>query len=380
MPENLPNNLTAYPSHGYTLYRYQFPDGQRKGLGSNRDEAVRIANVLNEQLAPIKDQLAVEKILSPSRKANSTVFTRFVAAYKKDMLYSKELGYSKNSLQQREWKLAEYCRVWYTKPVHLITTYDIAQFLKFKTQESSRQHRNVLMQLFTYGMEEGLINVNPVAGTMKRKQPKRLRHRHTWAGYNVILSEAEPWLARTMKLALYSLQRRGDIVGLHKNKIDMANRTIRVRQEKTGVNLLISMGDDLYQVIHECLNTGILCPYLVHTRPKRMTKTIREAKLHPFAVTKDHLTREFNKARDRAGAYTHLPKGVRPTFHDLRALGIFALSKAGYPVDYIQGLAGHADEAMTQRYLVGHEQIKPVKVEAGLSIESINWAEIDWKD
>ena len=57
-----------------------------------------------------------------------------------------------------------------------------------------------------------------------------------------------------------------------------------------------------------------------------------------------------------------------PAFHDLRALGIFALAKAGYSVEYIQALAGHADKAMTEHYMMGHEQIRPVAVEAGLSL------------
>ena len=54
--------------------------------------------------------------------------------------------------------------------------------------------------------------------------------------------------------------------------------------------------------------------------------------------------------------------------------------KAGYPKDHIMALAGHATEEMTDHYIHGHEQTKPVKVAAGLDISNIDMSEINWKD
>ena len=44
---------------------------------------------------------------------------------------------------------------------------------------------------------------------------------------------------------------------------------------------------------------------------------------------------------------------------------MFALEKAGYPITYIQALAGHADTKMTALYLEGDETKQPEVVAAG---------------
>ena len=93
------------------------------------------------------------------------------------------------------------------------------------------------------------------------------------------------------------------------------------------------------------------------------------------------LTKVFRQARDKGGYYDHIENPMeRPTFHDLRALGIFALAKAGYSVEYIQALAGHADNAKTEHYMLGHEQIRPVTVEADLFLDNVDWDTVDWDE
>ena len=105
----------------------------------------------------------------------------------------------------------------------------------------------------------------------------------------------------------------------------------------------------------------------------------RAAKLHPFAVLPEYLSKQFTKWRDESGAYKHLAKDERPTFHDIRALGILMYFKAGYPMDYIMALAGHAKASTTEIYIEGHEERKPIAVNAGLSLEQVNVTEIDWR-
>ena len=110
-------------------------------------------------------------------------------------------------------------------------------------------------------------------------------------------------------------------------------------------------------------------------------KSLRqEKKPHPFAVMPDYLTRAYSKARDDSGAYDQIEnRKLRPSFHDIRALGIWAYFKAGYATEYIQALAGHADEAMTLRYEAGHEKPKPLRVEAGLSLAALDFNDVDWQ-
>jgi integrase len=156
----------------------------------------------------------------------------------------------------------------------------------------------------------------------------------------------------------------------------MQERTITILQQKTRnyanpIYIKIKMGDELYTAVKECLSSGIPCPYLIHYRPIRMTTKVRQSKSHPFAVTLDHLTKSFSDVRDTCGAYNHLPPKLRPTLHDLRALGSYLYKKAGYPIEYIQALDGHADVATTERYIDGHEAKKPVIVHADLSFKDL---------
>ena len=100
-----------------------------------------------------------------------------------------------------------------------------------------------------------------------------------------------------------------------------------------------------------------------------MTKQIREAKLHPFVVTDDFLTKEFAKYRDEAGAYDDMEPEERPSFHDLRALGSHLYEQAGYSEEYIMALTGHATKEMLEAYLEGHKDPVPLLVKAELQIK-----------
>jgi integrase len=104
------------------------------------------------------------------------------------------------------------------------------------------------------------------------------------------------------------------------------------------------------------------------------------AKPHPCAILPDYLTKQFRKWRDESGVYDHLQPRERPSFHDIRALGIMLYFKAGYPKEYIMALAGHATEDMTNHYIDGHEQQQPLQVAAGLDISTIDMTNINWKD
>ena len=119
------------------------------------------------------------------------------------------------------------------------------------------------------------------------------------------------------------------------------------------------------------MKSEIHCPYLIHYHPKRITKEIREAKNHPFSVTDEHLTKQFTKYRDLSGAYDHIPKSKRPTFHDIRAFGSWLYQGTGYSQEYIQALTGHSNEKMLAHYQSGHAPVAPKLVQAGLKFKLI---------
>jgi len=238
-------------------------------------------------------------------------------------------------------------------------------------RQANKAENGRLRRILIVGCGQG--RANPAAMTLAKSDRRRQkrRQRPTLDGYEATHAAAPDWLQRAMDTALRTLPCRGDLAGLHPDQVNMPAGTIRVLQEKTRqyqkpVYLEIQMGGELKDAIQACLGTGIPCPYLIHYRPARMASRERMGKLHPFAVTDDHLTKTFSKVRDEVGAYNHLEPAERPTFHDIRALGIWLYQKAGFPSEYINALSGHASDKMQAHYAEGHEEVAPKVVRADL--------------
>ena len=243
----------------------------------------------------------------------------------------------------------------------------------------------MLGPLFRFAASRGYETQNPMVNIERRKVAKRKRARHTWEGHIAIYNAAPDWLQRAILIALYSLQRRSDLVKINiKEQINFQERTIRILQQKSlnydkPVFIDIGMGDELYVAVLSSVKSDIPCPYLIHHRPKAIRRNILEPKPHPFAVTPDHLTKSYSAVRDAVGVYNHLPTIERPGFHSLRALGIWLYSKAGYSDEYIMALAGHATEKMKNHYTEGHERREPVRVNAGLAMTMLDLTNINWE-
>jgi integrase len=264
-----------------------------------------------------------------------------------------------------------------------IDTFQAAQFLKTLTPEAARQHRSLLEQLFRHAASNGYTTQRPIVEIERKKQQKRERARHTWEGHQEIYKASPPWLKIAIDAAFYTLQRRSDLIAINiDSDIDLKDRTIRVLQNKSlnydePVYIDITMGQELYDCVLASRFSGINCPMLVHHK-QRITRLKSSSKPHDFAVTPDYLTRAYSKVRDEIGVYSNLDKIKRPGIHSLRALGIFAYFKAGYPEEYIMALSGHANKEMTAGYFEGHEKQKPIVVDAGLSLKELDFSGVDW--
>lgn len=382
---DLPPNLEVDPHGKVTYYRYVAPDGKRESLGKDRAVVIEVTRQLNGERAGSSS--IVDRLVAKHRPQLHTSPDNPAMAIVIDELTSTWIpaqNYAQSSLRRRLIWLEEFREQWGSRPIQSVRPVDVAQFLKDQTQEMGRQKKALLSLLFAFAVGQGYLTINPIHQLMRISAPKRKRKRHTWEGYQLVHQAADPWLQIAMDAALYSLQRRSDLVAINvKDHIDLALWTIRIRQRKTDhynnpVHLLIHMGSELKEVVRKSLRLPPACPFLVHRR-SRTTAESRKLKPHPFAVSAKSITDSFRWARDKCGAYDHLEPKLRPTFHDIRALGIFAYHKAGYPVEYIQALAGHATKEMTEHYRQGHEKPEPIRVEAGLSLGQVNWSQVEWE-
>lgn len=355
-------------------FYYVMPDGTLAPLGQDRKDAVEVAHILNMNLRPSGD--IAKRILENAGKKRTVValdpIEKLIGEYR--TLILKPNNNSKRTKEEKEYKLTQYIDTWGTRSTAGIEVRDIANFLNQLSEHSQIKHRSLLDDLFSFAIQQGYRDTNPVTVTRTVAPPKRVKKRHTLDGYNAIYAIAPQWLKNAMDIALMSLQRRGDLTGLHTNQIDLEANTIRILQEKTRnyaepIYIEIEMGEELRSAVDNCLNSGIKCPYLIRTKPLRMTKKIQESKPHPYAVTSDHLTKTFQYYRDKSGAYDHMTPEERPTLHSLRALGIWMYTKQGFSNDYISALSGHATLAMLERYREGHEAPTPERVQAGLVVK-----------
>lgn len=155
-----------------------------------------------------------------------------------------------------------------------------------------------------------------------------------------------------MDLGLLTLQRRFDIANMQFS--DIKNDYLYVIQQKTkkhgaSAHIKIKIGDELQQVIERC-RSNIVSPFLVSRIPERLMPS--QNRNHFTQVSADYLSKKFSEARDKCSLFQNMPEEKRPTFHEIRSLGIKLYEDQGIDA---QKLAGHTDRRLTENYKVGHQ-------------------------
>ncbi len=377
-------NIKLSVKGGKEYYYYIMPDGKHEPLAhGDRKTSIEAAMQLNRALRPSGS--VAERIINapPKPTTKNPPFIEVLDRFEQEWLPLQ--NYSAQSLEIRKIKLRQYRREWPHTVIADLDTFVVAQYLRQCTSSAAKLHRILLEQIFRYAASNGFTTARPMQEIERRKVESRKRARHTWDGYKAIYEACPQWLRNACDAGLYSLQRRADLVAINvKEQVNLQDRTIRILQQKSRnydkpVHIDIAMGDELFAAVMASIKSDVLCPYLVHHCPARITKQMRDSRPHPFAVPEDYLTRAYSEIRDKVGVYNHLPKLQRPGFHSIRALGIWLYTKAGYSDEYIMALAGHASEKMKAHYFDGHERKAPVKVNAGLSLGAVDLSTVDWE-
>jgi enterobacteria phage integrase len=345
-------------------YYYLMPDGKPEPLPSNEAEAKATATALNQFFAGRESGDLLTRVMQ-KHSSRQGLLNQLIDEFEKHFLPQKK--YSASTLKEKLYKLKEYRRVWGLREVSAVNTRELALFINEKPTSSYIKHRDLLRDLFGFSCHQGYRNDNPAAVLMEKTGEDVRRKPHTQEGYDAIYNIAPDWMQRAMEIAVTSLQRRADLTRLHKRQLNIDAGTITIEQGKTEkyktpVFIEIEMGERLRKAVNACLQSGMLCPYLLHRKPERISKK----KHHPFALSDSFLTHEFAHYRDLSGAYNNLPPAERPSWHSLRGFGIHLYQEAGYPNEYIMALSGHATEGMLEYYADGHKQKKPILVKAGL--------------
>jgi len=342
-PRNKGLEPNLYPTRN--SYQYKNPlTGESFGMGTDRVKANRAAKIINQKL--MREPDLVNRVLG------AITVGAVIQRFREEFI--PERGYSRNYMDQVELRLKRIERDLGEQAWESIDLGHLSDWLKPLTREVYIKLRGTWIDIYKFACSVGLSERNLAEATLVKKSGEKLRKRWTLETYRPVYAKAEPWLQVAMDFAVTSLQRRIDLVNIHKKRdFDEAGR-ILVLQQKTGKRIAIKVGGGLEEVIARAKQLHPFCPFVIAHRPDRNRKSPKNPKEHPFQITTDYLTKAIAKVRDESGVFVGWPKEETPTLHELRSFGAHLYEEAGYPIEYIQALLGHADEKMTEHYLSGY--------------------------
>lgn len=192
----------------------------------------------------------------------------------------------------------------------------------------------VLVRVLSFAKDRGMISVN-IAERGGRLYRSTRRDR-TWSEADVAAFEgvAPAYMRLTIQLALWTGQRKGDLLRLSWSDFDGSN--LRFTQSKTKAHVLVPMGP-LANVLNSQRGNGAI---------------LRNSR--GGAWTSDGFNTSWRKCCAKAGI-TNL------TFHDLRGTAITRMALAGCTVPEIAAVTGHSlkdvEAILDMHYLGGRAEL-----------------------
>ena len=180
------------------------------------------------------------------------------------------------------------------------------------------------------------IRQNPL-DKVKLKAADNKRERRLREGeYKKLLEAARtrqnPWIEKVIIFAIETAMRRGEILNLNWDQVDLKRRSVTILEAKNGYSRTIPLTPSAYALLHRC-----------RSEDKEEDKNERV-----FPLTANALKMAWGRMLDKAG--------IRDLhFHDLRHEAISRFFEMGLTVPEVASISGHRNSAMLSRY--GHAQM-----------------------
>lgn len=151
-----------------------------------------------------------------------------------------------------------------------------------------------------------------------------------------LLSESPPHLFGILATGFYTGMRKGEILGLTWDKVDLENRFVRLEATDTKDNepRLVPICDELYEIL------------------KRQPVALHHG--HVFTYKGNPIKTNFRRSLAKACERAEIPHGRKVkggfTFHDLRHTFNTFMRKAGVAESVIMQITGHSTREMFDRY------------------------------
>lgn len=186
---------------------------------------------------------------------------------------------------------------------------------------------DILKSILNRAVLNGILDKNPIQKVKGFKEESRDRTL-TPEEYEAILAHCSPRLSAVVQLAYWTCMRKGEILGLRWEQVDLQNKVVNLEaaDTKTKEKREVPLTDALIDLLKRTPKT-LGSPY-VFTHKGRRILDVKTA---------------FLKACRMAGV-----NGFR--FHDLRHCAVTNLRKAGVNDSVIMSISGHKTYAMFKRY------------------------------
>lgn len=213
---------------------------------------------------------------------------------------------------------------------------------KMSTPFMARNFLKTLRALMQHCVDQHLREDDPTAGIRYMTIPKDRRGGfETWTEEQIVKFEDKHKIGSRARLAfallLYTGQRRSDV--LHMGRQHIANGSIRVKQQKTSVELQVPIHSDL-QII-------------LDAAPKDHLTFLTTRNGEAFSPA--GFSNLFRRWVEAAG----LPSGI--SAHGLRKACCRRLAEAGCTASEIAAISGHTSLKEVQRYTVAADQVRMAK-------------------
>jgi len=313
--------------------------------GSRRREVVKAAQTRAEALIVLQQRITevFDASHSPTRAKNAG-FKEFSKLYLED--YSK--------LNKRSWKCDEYALEAHLIPYFggsrlcEITPLEIERYraerLKAGVRKSTTNREMALLKkMFNLAVDWRYVRENPVRKVKMFSERENRKERVLRADEESrLLAVCADHLRQIVVTALNTGMRRGEILNLRWERVELGQRLIHVVKTKSGKDRVIPVNDVLFDVLGE-KRAGRTGDY-VFENPETGK---------PFRSVRH----SFENACRRAGI-----SGLR--FHDLRHTFASRMVERGCDIETLRDLLGHHSVTVTQRYV--HTDLDRKKAAVGL--------------
>jgi integrase len=309
----------------------------------NKKRIRRFGGYTKEQarnnLAKLRLELLNEKMgFKKPGNGEPVPFKEFADYYLKT--YSKQ---NKKSWKRDELSLKSLKNFFKNKNIQNITAADIEHFkAERKTHASKRRPKNAkklpitnatvnreltcLKTLLKKAVEWGKLENNPAETVKKLREKKQKMQMLSAAEADKLIEFAGDDLKPVLIIALNSGMRKGEILSLKWDDVDMKKGFIRIAETKSGKSRNVPINTQVYDTLKKCRNESAFVFYNPETR--NHIKDVKTA---------------FNNACERANI-----KGLR--FHDLRHTAASWMVEAGVDLVTVSKILGHSSIEMTMRY------------------------------